>query len=109
MRPNCVTAASDAPCPDGVTAYLAIYNSVRGEAGLIHGKLHDAAGRHCAIGSFFSAVDGGTALPTSLIDEVAIVNDSCPSSTRKQRKLMVLRWLRWKLTELGFPMRRVRK
>jgi len=92
-----------------VTAYLSIYNSVKGERfGLIHGRLHDYAGHHCAIGSFFNSVNKGTALPHDLIDEVATVNDSFRWFTPKQRKTAVLRWLKWKLEQFGyrFPGRR---
>lgn len=102
LRPECVNAKLGAPCPRGVTAYLSIYNSVKGEAGLIHGRLRDNRGGHCAIGSFFESVSYGTALPADLIDEVATVNDSCRSFTPKQRRKAVLQWLRWKLEQLGF-------
>jgi hypothetical protein len=104
LRPECRTASPDAPCPRGVTAYLSVYNSVRGESGLIHGRLHDGRGAHCAIGSFFHSVDRGTALPEDLIDEVATVNDSCRNFTPKQRRNSVLKWLRWKLEQLGYHM-----
>ena len=98
LRSECQNATADSPCPRGLTAYLSIYNSVKGESfGLIHGRLTDSYGHHCAIGSFFAAVDKGTALPTDLVDEVATVNDSCRYFTPKQRKTTVLRWLRWKL------------
>jgi hypothetical protein len=103
LRPECKDAEPGSPCPRGVTAYLSIYNSVKGqEWGLIHGRLEDSAGHFCAIGSFFDAVDAGTALPSPVIDEVATVNDSCRSFTPKQRRNAVLRWLRWKLETLGF-------
>lgn len=102
LRPECSVADPNDPCPRGVTAYVAIYNSVRGEAGLIHGRLRDGRGGHCAIGAFFDSVDRGTALPTSLVDEVATVNDSCRYFTPKQRRTEVLRWLRWKLEQLGY-------
>lgn len=104
LRPECSTVRPDAPCPRGVTAYLSIYNSVRGESGLIHGRLRDGRGGHCAIGAFFDSVDRGTALPSELIDEVATVNDSCRSLTVKQRRNSVLQWLRWKLEQLGYRM-----
>ena len=104
LRPECVDARPGSPCPRGVTAYLSIYNSVRGEDGLIHGRLHDGRGAHCAIGSFFESVDKGTALPNDLIDEVATVNDSCRRFTPKQRRKAVLQWLRWKLEVLGYRM-----
>lgn len=105
LRPECGKASPGDYCPKGATAYLSIYNSVKGESyGLIHGRLHDGAGHHCAIGSFFTSVDKGTALPTDLIDEVATVNDSCRAFTPKQRRTAVLQWLRWKLEQLGYRM-----
>ena len=86
-------------CVSGGTAYLMILNAVRGQHGLIHGKLH-CAGEHCAIGSYF-AINPRGSLPYAVIDEVAAVNDSAPGLTKRQRKQMVLRWLRWKLQTLG--------
>src|ERR1041384_7194298 len=97
LRPECTAGDPSKPTPTGVTAYLSIYNSVKGQDGLIHGKLHDGRGHHCAIGSYFNAVHNGTNLPSGVIDEVATVNDSCASFTMKQRRTTVLRWLRWKL------------
>lgn len=67
----------------------------------MHGKL-DAHGEHCAIGSYFH-VNARTALPESLVDEVAAVNDSVPHLSEKKRKWHVARWLKWKLGTLGYP------
>jgi hypothetical protein len=104
LRPELITSRSGAPCPRGATAYLSIYNAVKGQTwGLIHGRLEDCQGHYCAVGSYFHAVDKGTALPTDVIDEVATVNDSCRDFTPKQRRNVVMRWLRWKLDQLGFP------
>lgn len=90
------------PCLRDGDAYVAIYNSVRGSTwGLIHGRLHDDFGHHCAIGSFWKN-SPNMALPSALIDEVAAINDSCAMLTPKQRRNSVLRWLRWKLRTLGF-------
>jgi hypothetical protein len=88
--------------PKGATAYLMIYNALRDQDGLIHGKLDGPRGEHCAIGWYFD-VNEKTALDLDLIDEVAAVNDSVPNATKKQRRDMVSRWLRWKLTQLGMP------
>ena len=66
---------------------------------LIHGKLHDH-GESCAIGNYFDRHDN-TSLPSSLIDEVAAVNDSVPNKSGRQRKLHVMRWLRWRLGQVG--------
>jgi hypothetical protein len=103
MRPETVTATDNKNyCPTGGTAYLMIYTAVKQADGLIHGRLHDKRGAHCAIGNFWE-VNPKTSLQTTLIDEVAAVNDSVPHYTPKQRKLHVSKWLRWKLAQLGMP------
>lgn len=91
------------PCPTGPTAYLIAYNAVKAQPGLIHGRLHDGCGGHCAIGSVWEA-DEKIALKSDFIDEVAMVNDSVPpSASPKTRRRVVLRWLRWKLAQAGMP------
>ncbi len=102
LRNEVVDAKPGTPSPQGGTAYLMILNAVEQQRGLVHGKLHNTDGEHCAIGSFFD-VNGKMALSTKIIDEVAAVNDSMPHLTRRQRKLRVLRWLRWRLHTLGMP------
>ena len=103
LRPETVAANSNSPCLTGATAYFCVLNAVKSQAwGLIHGRLHNGYGHHCAIGSFFAA-EQKTALQEDLIDEVAAVNDSCPGATPKERRTIVMRWLRWKLKTLGFP------
>jgi hypothetical protein len=82
------------------TAYLLIYRAVKDSHGLIHGRLDGPGGQHCAIGHYF-ARHNNTALPESLIDEVAAVNDSMPGKTPNGRRLGVLRWLRWRLGASG--------
>lgn len=89
------------PCPEGVTAYLMIEGAVREQSGLCHGALEDDTCTYCAIGSFF-AIHPELALATDVIDEVAMVNDAQPSATPKQRRQLVLRWLRWRLKALGW-------
>lgn len=79
-----------------------MYNAVRSRDFLIHGKLTDAKGEHCAIGSYFDQ-PGHVALYQDFIDEVAAVNDSLPYGSAKQRRTMMLRWLRWKLRQVGMP------
>ena len=81
------------------TAYFMILEAVRSQPGLIHGQLQDG-NAYCAIGSYFH-VNEQTCLQETLIDEVAAVNDSMPSLTPKNRKLQMMRWLRWKLDCLG--------
>lgn len=98
LRPT-LTTGSNKPCMSNGTAYLMIYSAVQQRPGLIHGKLK-AAGEYCAIGSYFE-VNGQTCLPSSLIDEVAAVNDSVPHLSNKARKAHVARWLRWKLQQVG--------
>lgn len=88
-------------CPTNGTAYLMIYNAVKSKDALIAGKLH-AHGESCAIGSFWD-VNPKCSLEANLIDEVAAVNDSAVNVSSKQRRLIVLRWLRWKLKQAGMP------
>lgn len=101
LRPETGTAAAGSYAPSGATAYLMVYNAVRSKDRLIHGKLH-AWGESCAIGSFWD-VNPKCALNPSFIDEVAAVNDSLPKATPRQRRLHVMRWLRWKLACAGMP------
>lgn len=100
LRPECIASNYNSYCPQNGTAYLMIYNAVRNAKGLIFGRLHDYRGRSCAIGRFFD-VNPSCALPYSIIDEVAAINDSSPTVTPHTRKLRVARWLRWKLKKLG--------
>lgn len=102
IRPELKSANKNDPCLHGGTAYFAIYNAVKAQTGLIHGKLDGPYGEHCAIGSYF-ALPKHVCLPTALIDEVAAVNDSMPNLSAKLRKREVLRWLRWKLAEIKMP------
>ena len=81
------------------TALYLIYNAVARRRSLIHGRLR-ASGKYCAIGAFW-ADNPKTILRSSLIDEVAAVNDSLPqTATPFQRWKTVVRWLRWKLKVL---------
>jgi hypothetical protein len=103
MRPELPSAKSGTPCPTNGTAYLMVYNAVRQAPGLIWGKTTDAHGAHCAIGWTFAA-QRSIALPSAFIDEVAMVNDSVPpTASPRTRRLVVLRWLRWKLKTAGMP------
>lgn len=100
LRPT-LRSGSTKPCMENGTAYLLILKAVEPSKGLIHGKLHDH-GEHCAIGNYFEA-QPETSLPSALIDEVAAVNDSVPGATMRQRKLLVVKWLKWRLAALGMP------
>lgn len=83
------------------TALFLIRDSVARRRSLIHGRLHDGSGKHCAIGAFWDD-NPGTTLSSSLIDEVAAVNDSLPSTaTPKERWKKVNEWLRWKIKALS--------
>lgn len=101
LRPETHTAKTGSYAPTGGTAYLMIYNAVQSKGKLIHGQLH-AQGESCAIGSFWD-VNPKCALNWEIIDEVAAVNDSLPTATPRQRRLHVMRWLRWKLAQVGMP------
>ncbi len=98
-----VRADSGDPCPRDGTAFLLIYRAVQQSSGLIHGRLDNEKGAHCAICWYFDA-HRGSALPSALIDEVALVNDASPKATARQRKARVMKWLRWKLKKLGMEL-----
>lgn len=95
------SGGSDKPAPSGGTAYLMILHAIDTRTGLINGTL-ERDGEFCAIGSFFH-VNNHLALPSAMIDEVAMVNDSMPLATARQRKTRVRQWLRWRLAECGMP------
>lgn len=107
LRPGLVDAKPDTPSPKGATAYLLIHAAVEQASGLIHGKLDDEADcEHCAVGCYFAVEGAGKrALYSAIIDEVALVNDSVPTYTKAERRAFVLKWLRWKLAQLGMPQR----
>jgi len=100
LRPELGNNWKGEPVMRNGTAYLLIYRAVKDSKGLIHGRLNDGRGEHCAIGHYFNR-HYNTALPESLIDEVAAVNDSMPGKTNNGRRLGVLRYLRWKLGMAG--------
>lgn len=82
------------------TALYLIRDSVARRRSLIHGRLHDGEGKHCAIGAFWTDNPKAT-LACDLIDEVAAVNDSVPpSATPKERWKKVNSWLRFKIASL---------
>lgn len=101
LRPECGDGGKDDFCPRKGTALLMTLNAVSAQEGLAHGKLH-RNGYACAVGSFFD-VNPKVCFPGDLTDEVAAVNDSLPQATPRQRKQMVMRWLRWRLGTLGMP------
>ena len=95
LRPETCTSTSPA-LPDDTALFL-IRDAVARRRELIHGRLHDHLGRHCAIGAFWEDNPKAT-LHTSLIDEVAAVNDSVPPGAGpKERWKKINEWLRWKI------------
>jgi hypothetical protein len=99
LRPECKSASKPA-LPDDTALYL-IRDSVAKRRSLIHGRLHDGHGKHCAIGCFWTD-NPSAALKSKLIDEVAAVNDSIPpTATPHERWKKVNSWLRFKLKTLA--------
>lgn len=98
-RPECGNSNRPA-LPDDTALYL-IRDAVAKRRSLIYGRLDDERGRHCAVGCFF-ADHPDAVLHSTLIDEVAAVNDSVPpSATPYERWRKVNAWLRWKLKVLA--------
>ncbi len=99
LRPECKDSTGTA-LPDDTALFL-IRNSVAKRRSLIYGRLHDGQGAHCAIGAFW-ADNPNTTLHSSLIDEVAAVNDSIPpTATPHERWKKVNSWLRFKIATLA--------
>jgi hypothetical protein len=100
LRPECGSAEPGSAIPDDTALFL-IRDSVARRRSLIYGRLHDGRGRSCAIGAFWED-NPRTALKSSLIDEVAAVNDSIPASaTPHERWKKVNSWLRFKVAALA--------
>jgi hypothetical protein len=99
LRPETTTATTRA-LPDDTALFL-IRDAVAKRRILIHGRLDDAYGNHCAIGCFWTD-NPKLVLRSSLIDEVAAVNDSVPPGpgSAQKRWKKVNAWLRWKLRVL---------
>jgi hypothetical protein len=101
LRPDCSRADPSTPALENSTALYLIRDSVAKRRSLIHGRLHDRNGGHCAIGCFWED-NPKTVLASSLVDEVAAVNDSIPpTATPHERWKKVNSWLRWKLKVLA--------
>lgn len=95
LRPECGSTTNPA-LPDDTVLYL-VYNSVAKRRTLIYGRLKDGKGHHCAMGAFWFD-NPKIAVRSSLVDEVAAVNDSIPeTATPQERWKTVIGWLRWKL------------
>lgn len=100
LRPECGSVPAGSALPNDTAIFL-IRDSVARRRGLIHGRLHDGKGHHCAIGAFWTD-NPNAVLKSSLIDEVAAVNDSIPpSATPKERWQKMQSWLRWKIKVLA--------
>ena len=98
LRPEC--GSSTKPAIPNDTALFLIRDAVDRRKGLIYGRLNDGRWHHCAIGAFWKD-NPGCVLNSSLIDEVATVNDSLgPNATPQERWKTVHNWLRWKLRVL---------
>jgi hypothetical protein len=98
LRPECGTGRGPA-LPTETALYL-IRDSVAKRRSLIHGRLHDQKGGHCAMGAFWTDNPKAT-IGGDLVDEVAAVNDSIPpTATAHQRWKKVMSWLRWRLRVL---------
>lgn len=101
LRPSLMTVRDGRPALPDDTALFLIRDSVKGRRALIHGRLDDGLGNHCAIGCFF-ADNPKAILHERLIDEVAAVNDSVPpSATPYQRWRKVNEWLRFKVKSIA--------
>ena len=99
LRPECKDSTGPALADD--TALFLIRDSVAKRRSLIYGRLHNGMGQHCAIGAFWTD-NPHVALHSSLIDEVAAVNDSVPpSAPPSMRWKKVNEWLRWKIKTLA--------
>lgn len=107
LRPEC--SNTNGPALPDDTALFLIRDSVAKRRCLIHGRLNDGHGGHCAIGTFWED-NPRAALHSALIDEVAAVNDSIPpTATPKERWKHVMSWLRWKIRVLATTEPRRRK
>jgi hypothetical protein len=99
LRPECNDSSE--PAISDETALYLIRDSVAKRRVLIRGQLHDAKGRHCAMGAFWTD-NPELAAHKALIEEVTAVNDSLPkNATPKERWKKVNSWLRWKLQVLA--------
>jgi hypothetical protein len=92
LRPE--ACKSTDPAMNDADVLYWIKRSVEEERGLIHGRLH-SGGMHCAMGSFWARYQA--TVHTSLVDEVAAINDMNPKERTTTRRRRVLEWIEWKL------------
>lgn len=94
LRPETIPGGRDVSCLSDAAAIDLILSAVAKREGLIHGHLTGSRGQHCAMGAFW-ADNPGKGVRTSLVDEVAAVNDSLPkNASRRERRKLILGWLR---------------
>jgi len=100
FRPELANARTGTALPNDTALFL-IHDSVARRRELIFGQLDNERGEHCALGAFWE--DNPRAiLNTSLVDEVAAVNDSVPrEATPQERWKKVNSWLRFKIASLA--------
>ena len=105
LRPELVDYKGKKSALPDDTALFLIRDSVERRRALIYGRLDGGVGEHCALGCFW-ADNPGHILNSSLIDEVATVNDSVPpTATPQERWKKVNEWLRFKIASLARGMR----
>jgi hypothetical protein len=101
LRPECIDAKDGETALSNDTALFLIRDAVARRRSLIYGRLRDGAGHHCALGAFW-ADNPKAILNSSLIEEVAAVNDSIPkTASGHKRWKKVHSWLRFKLASLA--------
>jgi hypothetical protein len=99
LRPESRDVLNGNAIPDDTALFL-IRQSVAKRRSLIHGRLHNGKGLHCAIGAFWTD-NPNVLLHASLVDEVAAVNDSIPpTASPRERWTKVNSWLRFKIASL---------
>lgn len=97
LRPECVTSYyGRALSRAAVLGFL--LESVSRRRSLAHGALH-VGDKHCAMGCFWADYPNSI-VESSVIDEVAAVNDLMPRSTPKNRWKRVMKWLRGEVAAL---------
>lgn len=99
LRPECKTYNGPTPSLSRPDTIFACYEAVKRSLGLGYGRLHKD-GWSCAIGTVWDA-NPRIVLKSNVIDEVAAINDMFDGcETPRQRKLRVLRWLRFQMKML---------
>lgn len=101
LRPECRSAEAKRGPQHPSVIYARIFDLLSKRRGLIYGKLDGAAGEHCAMGCYWDRYSYDT-VPTSIVDEIAAVNDSVkPGESKFKRWQRVRQYLRIKLATYG--------